>query len=258
MLPKHRQLCAPCPNASATTFQALVDPPHDGNNLSFDRGDERTDGSDNNTIVNVYPCDCELPASPQDPQVLLPALDNINDRLEDLLNLGRAIRYTTDRMEAVLQDASDNNDDCFEVLNSKLDSFLQKMDVAWTETTALHEAYHASREKTALLKAAIITLTKKLNENIAISTLSSLETAPTSTAMEEMTMQLSHIHNDIHDVLEAVRNPLGKRKQCPRGLSWPDIPKSMIYNIIIECHAKLWFTVGSNVVAPSLITHLRD
>jgi hypothetical protein len=32
-----------------------VDPPHDGNHLSFDGGDERTDGSDDNTIVNMYP-----------------------------------------------------------------------------------------------------------------------------------------------------------------------------------------------------------
>jgi hypothetical protein len=36
-------------------FQALVDPPDDGNNLSFDGGDERTNGSDDNTVVNVHP-----------------------------------------------------------------------------------------------------------------------------------------------------------------------------------------------------------
>jgi hypothetical protein len=41
MPPKHRQLRAPRPKASGNAFQALVDPPHDGNNLSFDGGDER-------------------------------------------------------------------------------------------------------------------------------------------------------------------------------------------------------------------------
>jgi hypothetical protein len=30
--------------------------------------------------------------------------------------------------------------------------------------------------------------------------------------MEEMMMQLSHVQHDIQDVLEAVRNPPGKRK----------------------------------------------
>jgi hypothetical protein len=34
-----------------------------------------------------------------------------------------------------------------------------------------------------------------------------------STTMEEMTMQLSVVPNDIQDVLEAVRNPPGKRKR---------------------------------------------
>jgi hypothetical protein len=41
--------------ASGNAFRALVDPPHDGNHLCFHGGDETTDGSDDNTIVNVYP-----------------------------------------------------------------------------------------------------------------------------------------------------------------------------------------------------------
>jgi hypothetical protein len=39
---------------------------------------------------------------------------------------------------------------------------------------------------------------------------------------------------------------------------WPDIPKFMIYNITIESHAKLLFTMGSNIVASLLITPLPD
>jgi hypothetical protein len=64
MPPKHCQLRALCPKASGNAFQALVDPPHDGNNLSFDGGDERTDGGDDNTIVIVNPRDSGPPASP--------------------------------------------------------------------------------------------------------------------------------------------------------------------------------------------------
>jgi hypothetical protein len=41
-------------------------------------------------------------------------------------------------------------------------------------------------------------------------------------------------------------------------MSWPNIPKSMIYDIMIESHTKLQFTMGSNIVASSLITHLPD
>jgi hypothetical protein len=54
---------------------------------------------------------------------------------ENLLNIGRTIGYATDRMEAALDDASDNNDDHFEAHNSKMDSLLQKMDTPWTENT---------------------------------------------------------------------------------------------------------------------------
>jgi hypothetical protein len=89
-----------------------VDRPHNGNNLSSDGGDKRTDGSDDNTVVNARPHDSRLPASPQYPQDLLPALEIIDDRLEYLLNIRMAIGYTIDRMGVVLDNASDNNDNC--------------------------------------------------------------------------------------------------------------------------------------------------
>jgi hypothetical protein len=79
------------------------------------------------------------------------------------------------------------------------------------------EAYRASREETAALKAAVDTLTKKLDETIAISAPPSPETATSPTAMEEMTMQLSYVQHDIQDVLDAVRNPPGKRKRRTSG-----------------------------------------
>jgi hypothetical protein len=101
-------------------------------------------------------------------------------------------------MEAILNSTSNRNDHHFDILNSKMvdciinaynlkgmacnskmDSLLQKIDAAWTENTVLHKAYRASREGTALLKAAVDTLTKKLNKNIAISTSPLPETAIT-------------------------------------------------------------------------------
>jgi 3-methyladenine DNA glycosylase/8-oxoguanine DNA glycosylase len=105
----------------------------------------------------------------------------------------------------------------FAVLNSKVDSLLQKTDTAWTENTILRAAYHASREETALLKAAMDTLVRKLNEKTTISASPSPETVNTSTAMQETIMQLSHIQNDIQDVLNAIRNPPGKRKHPTSG-----------------------------------------
>jgi acyl transferase domain-containing protein len=94
-----------------------------------------------------------------------------------------------------------------------MDNLLQKIDAAWTENTALREAYRASREETAALKAAVDTLTKTLDENIAITAPPSPETVTSSTTMEEMMMQLCHVQYDIQDVLDAVRNPPGKRKR---------------------------------------------
>jgi hypothetical protein len=65
MPPKHRQLRAPCPKASGNAFQALVDPPNDGNHLSFDGADGETDRSDDNTVVIANPRDSGPPASQQ-------------------------------------------------------------------------------------------------------------------------------------------------------------------------------------------------
>jgi regulator of replication initiation timing len=101
----------------------------------------------------------------------------------------------------------------FEAVFSKLDTLLEKIDAVSNENTALHAAYNSSREETVALKAAVDTLTKKLDDNIAISAPPSPDTTASSTSIEEMTMQLSNVHNDIQDILEAVRNPPSKRKQ---------------------------------------------
>jgi hypothetical protein len=61
----------------------------------------------------------------------------------------------------------------------------------------LCEAYHVSREETAALKVAVDTLMKKLNKNITTTAPPSPETMISSTMMEEMMMQLSHVQHNI-------------------------------------------------------------
>jgi chromosome segregation ATPase len=181
-----------------------VDPPHDGKRLSFDGGDEQTDGYDSNTAVNVNLRDSGPPAPTHSQHIVLQWIS------QNILNLETQIQARTTRTESALATASEENAH----LHSKMDSLLQKMDAAWTENTALRKAYRASREEIAALKVAIDTLMKRLDENIATTAPPLPDTTTSSTAMEEMTMQLSHVQHDIQDVLDAVRNPPGKRKRC--------------------------------------------
>jgi hypothetical protein len=88
------------------------------------------------------------------------------------------------------------------------------MDAVLNDNTELRAAYHASRAETAALKAAVDTLTPKFDEQIAIPAPPWPDLMASSTMMEQMTMQLSMVHHDIQDVLEAVPNPPGKRKRC--------------------------------------------
>jgi hypothetical protein len=249
MPPKHRQPHAPHPKASGTTFQALVDPPNDGNNLCFDRGDERTDGNDDNTVVVVNPHDSELPASPE-PQYEPPAIQKwlwdlqtsilrsspregltparIPQILEVLAATNMLLAYSNDHNMAAHHEMNErlykieervialktDQYQLFDDVNSKMDNLLQKMDAAWTENTALRDAYGTSRGETAALTVAVDTRTKKLDENITTTAPFSPATATSSTTMEGMTMRLSHVQHDIQDVLDAIHNPPGKRKRC--------------------------------------------
>jgi hypothetical protein len=68
------------------------------------------------------------------------------------------------------------------------------------------------QEETVALKAAVDTLTKKHDENITTTMPPLPDTVTSSTTMEEMIIQLSHIQHDIQDILDAICNPPGKRK----------------------------------------------
>jgi hypothetical protein len=144
ILPKHHQLHAPHPKASGNMFQALVDPPHDGNSLSFDAGDERANGSDDNTIVIVNSCDSGPPglASFQKDTDDLGHLERTATALVGFQTIILQLAENYDRNDLYMHElnqqlmaicdgetnAHDDDraptDDCFAVIESKIDSLL--------------------------------------------------------------------------------------------------------------------------------------
>jgi hypothetical protein len=64
-----------------------------------------------------------------------------------------------------------------------------------------------STAETAALKATVDTLTKQLDKHIIFPALPLLDLATPPSAMEEITMQLSHVQHDIQDILAAIHNP---------------------------------------------------
>jgi regulator of replication initiation timing len=107
----------------------------------------------------------------------------------------------------------DEMESAFQTVFDKLDNLTKKVDKMALEEVALRKAYRQSTAETAALKATVDTLTKQLDEHIVFPTLPLPDPTASSTTMEEMTMQLSVVQNDIQDVLEPVRNPPGKRKR---------------------------------------------
>jgi hypothetical protein len=108
----------------------------------------------------------------------------------------------------------DNVYHSFHSVYSRLNSLLTKINTVVNEKTVLCAAYDASKQETAALKATVDTLSRKIDEQLAIPAPPSPELSASPTTMEEMMMQLSVVQHDIQDVLEAVRSPPGKRKQC--------------------------------------------
>jgi hypothetical protein len=232
MLPKHRQPNAPCPKLAGNAYKALVDLPRNRSDPFANGRDGKVDGTDERSAANTpqRTSAVETTAAPllqqtptRDPPLciwhrrLISAAvntivydDPIDCRPENHFQYSAASLCAVERAHIEIQRHLNSFEDR---VNKTFDKLLQKMDAAWVENTALHEAYHASREETAALKAAVDALMKRIDENIATTMPPSPDTATSSTTMEEMTMQLSVMQHDIQDVLEAVRNPPGKRKQ---------------------------------------------
>jgi septation ring formation regulator EzrA len=127
------------------------------------------------------------------------------------------IKKTCDNIHNLVIDNNDNTQrliaTLLEPLYNRLENVFQKMDIVLSENSELHTAYNTSKTETAALKAAVATLTCKLDKHTTISAPPSLEITASSNTMEEMTMELSVIQHDIQDVLAAVHNPPGKRKR---------------------------------------------
>jgi hypothetical protein len=103
-------------------------------------------------------------------------------------------------------------------MENTLKTLLQQTDAYNHANEALLEAQHASRVETTVLRAEIETLTRKLEDYTATPPPPS-PAIPTSSpsAMEEMSLQLYGVQQGSEDVLDAVRNPAGKRKRSPNS-----------------------------------------
>jgi hypothetical protein len=256
MPPKHRQPHALCPKPAGNAYRALVDLPHSGTNTTFNGRDGKVDGIDDNSIVHTSQHSSATAASsPQSPNnnPLTMALDITKDSFrtfgtmaENIIiaatqvigNIDEMYHQTQDYFKKTYDDIHDlvidNNDNTqrliatlLEPLYNRLENVFQKMDIVLSENSELRIAYNTSKTETAALKAAIDTLTCKLDKHTAISAPPSPEIMASSNTMEEMTMQLSVIQYDIQDILAAVRNPPGKRK---RHISNQDTEPMMLTN----------------------------
>ncbi|KAI5809267.1 hypothetical protein BZA77DRAFT_361878 [Pyronema omphalodes] len=112
-----------------------------------------------------------------------------------------------DTVEEKMYDISDH-------INDRFDGVLAKLNDLHGENAKLRAAYNSTQAETAALKAAVAALTKKIDEQQQVILVpASPNLTASSSAMEEMTMQLSVVQHDIQDVLDTVRNPPGKRKR---------------------------------------------
>jgi hypothetical protein len=240
MPPKYRQLNAPRPKLAGNAYKALVNLPEDEFASSFDGRDGKVDGTDGKSAVNalqrVSAAETTAAASPQQTPTGDPPLciwhrgliaAAVNTILHDVPMDCRpenhfqysaaslcAIDHANIEIQRHLTTFADNVFNSFHGVFGRLDSLLTTMDTVVNENTVLRAAYDASKQPTAALKAAVDTLSRNIDEQIAIPAPSLPDLSGSPTIMEEMTMQLSAIQHDIQDVLEAVRNPPGKRKQC--------------------------------------------
>jgi hypothetical protein len=241
MPPKPRQLRAPRPKQSGNAFQALVDLPDDGSDSTFDGRDGKVDESDGfsagNTPQRAPSAASEgPPPSPRytddygESPVRKWRIELANEgarahvfgaeidcSAENILQYCAANAATGAHLEWLLEKRTgaigDEMESTFQVVFDKLDNLTWKVDTMALEEVALRKAYRQSTAKTAALKATVDTLTKQLDERIAILAPPLPYPATSPSAMDEMTVQLSHVQHNIQDVLAAVRNPPGKRKR---------------------------------------------
>jgi hypothetical protein len=241
MPPKPRQLRAPRPKQSGNAFQALVDLPDDGSDSTFDGRDGKVDESDGfsagNTLQRAPSAASEAP--PLSPRYTIDygespvrkwRIDLANEgarahvfseeidcSAEHILQYCAANVATATHLEWLIEKRTDAMGDemesAFQAVFDKLDNLTRKVDKMGLEDVALCKAYCQSTAEIAALKATVDTLTKQLDERIVIPAPPLPDPATSPSAMEEMTVQLSHVQHDIQDVLAAVCSPPSKRKR---------------------------------------------
>jgi cell division protein FtsB len=81
----------------------------------------------------------------------------------------------------------------FQIVINKLKNLMKQVDKMALEEVALHKAYRQSTAEMAALKATVDTLTKQLDKRIIILAPPLPDLATSPSAMEEMTVQLSHV-----------------------------------------------------------------
>jgi hypothetical protein len=221
MPPKPRQLRAPRPKQSGNAFQALVDLPDDRSDSTFDGRDGKVDESDGfsagNTLQRApsaaseapppsprYTDDCgespvrkwrtELAHEGARAYVFGAEMDCSAENILQYCAANAATgAYTEWLIEKRTGAIGDEMESAFQTVFDKLDTLTKKVDKMAVEEVALRKAYNKSIAETAALKATVDTLTKQLDERI-VSPASPLPDPVTSpSAMEEMTMQLSHV-----------------------------------------------------------------
>jgi hypothetical protein len=228
MPPKHHQLHVPRPKLAGNAYNCLVDLPDDGTDSIIDGRDRKVDATVDNSAVNASQCVSATAASPEqllDDAAQLVPITNLYTTVT--MTTRDYVQKTSDDMHDLLIEMDDHANARLEPIYSMLEGALQWMDAVLNDNTVLRAAYDTPRAETAALKAAVDTLTRTFDEQIAIPAPPSPDLTASSTTMEEMTMQLSAVQHDIQDVLEAVHNPPGKRK---RRTSNPDAEPTMLTN----------------------------
>jgi hypothetical protein len=234
MPPKPRQLRAPRPKQSGNAFQALVDLSEDGRDGNVDESDGFSAG---NMLQRAPSAASEAPPPPPryttdygESPVRKWRTELVNEGVrayvfgaeidssaENILQYCTANAAIGAHLEWLIEERTaaigDEMESAFQTVLNKLNNLTTKVDKMAVEEVALRKAYRQSTAETAALKATVDTLTKQLDEHIVFPALPLPDPATSSSAMEEMTMQLSHVQHNIHDVLDAVRNPPGKRKR---------------------------------------------
>jgi hypothetical protein len=228
MPPKHRQLRAPRPKPAGNAYNSLVDLPDDGNSSIIDGRDGKVDATEDNSAENASQRGSTTAPSPEQLLDSAAQLMQITNLYTTVVTSTRDyVQKTSDDMHDLLIEMDDCANARLEPFYNMLEGLLQRTDTVLNDNTELRIAYDASRAETAALKAAVDTLTKTFDEQTATPAPLLPNLTASSTTMEEMTMQLSVIQHDIQDVLEAVRNPRGKRK---RRTSNQDAEPTMLTN----------------------------